>query len=233
MADEIADVYRVESLEKYDLRDRVLIRLADLAFFCAISLIGKTIRWEVEGVEHLDSVIASDKQPIYCLWHDRIFAGTYFLRDRGIVVLTSQSKDGEYIARFLRRFGFGAVRGSSSRGGVKALVEMIRLMRRGLPMAFTVDGPRGPRYEAKPGTVLLAQKTGNPILPFSVECKSFRTVKSWDRLRIPIPFTRALFTYSAPIYVLPEKTAVNEKVAELQASLDGLVKRGEEWRERN
>jgi hypothetical protein len=102
VADEIADVYRVESLEKYDLRDRMLIRLADLVFFCAISLIGKTIRWEVEGVEHLDSVTAAGDQPIYCLWHDRIFAGTYFLRDRGIVVLTSQSKDGEYIARFLK-----------------------------------------------------------------------------------------------------------------------------------
>jgi len=229
VADEIADVYRVESLEKYDLRDRMLIRLADLVFFCAISLIGKTIRWEVEGVEHLNSVTAAGDHPIYCLWHDRIFAGTYFLRDRGIVVLTSQSKDGEYIARFLRRFGFGAIRGSSSRGGVKALVEMIRSMRRGLAMAFTVDGPRGPRYEAKAGPVLLAQKTGNPILPFSVECKSYWTVKSWDRLQIPIPFTKALFTYAAPIYVAPEKSGVDEKLGELQTSLDSLVERGAEW----
>lgn len=233
MAEEIAGVYRVESLEKYEVRDRVLIRIADLAFFIAISLIGRTIRWEIEGAEHLDSITAAGKQPIYCLWHDRIFAGTYFLRDRGIVVLTSQSKDGEYIARFLRRFGFGAIRGSSSRGGVKALVEMIRVMRRGLPMAFTVDGPRGPRYAAKAGPVLLAQKTGNPMLPFNVECKSFRTVRSWDRLQIPIPFTRAIFTYSAPIYVSSEKSVVQEKLEELQASLDNLVKIGEEWRQRS
>ena len=233
MADEIAEVYRVESLEKYGLRDQVVVRIADLAFFFAISLIGKTIRWEVEGAEHLDAVTEAGKKPIYCLWHDRIFAGTYFLRDRGIVVLTSQSKDGEYIARFLRRFGFGAIRGSSSRGGVKALVEMIRAMRRGLPMAFTVDGPRGPRYEAKAGPVLLAQKTGNPMLPFSVECKSFQTVKSWDRLQIPIPFTRAIFIYSAPIYVPDEKSLVDEKLGELQTSLDDLVKRGEEWRQRD
>jgi lysophospholipid acyltransferase (LPLAT)-like uncharacterized protein len=233
VADEIAEVYRVESLEKYDLRDRVLIRLADLVFSWAISLIGRTIRWEVEGVEHLDAITTAGKQPIYCLWHDRIFAGTYFLRDRGIVVLTSQSKDGEYIARFLRRFGFGAIRGSSSRGGVKALVEMIRYMRRGMPMAFTVDGPRGPRYVAKAGPVLLAQKTGNPILPFSVECKSFRTVSSWDRLQIPLPFTRAVFSYSAPIDVPAEKSSVDEKLAELQRSLDALVKRGERWRKDN
>ena len=211
----------------------MLIRLADLAFFIAISLIGRTIRWEVDGIEHLEAVTAVGKQPIYCLWHDRIFAGTYFLRHRGIVVLTSQSKDGEYIARFLRRFGFGAVRGSSSRGGVKALVEMIRSMRRGLPMAFTVDGPRGPRYEAKAGPVLLAQKTGNPMLPFSVECDRFRTVKSWDRLQIPIPFTRARFTYAAPIYVSVQGSDVDEKRGELQASLERLVELGKEWRERN
>jgi len=106
---------------------------------------------------------------------------------------------------------------------------MIRSMRRGLPTAFTVDGPRGPRYEAKAGPVLLAQKTGNPILPFSVECKSYWTVKSWDRLQIPIPFTKALFTYAAPIYVAPEKSGVDEKLGELQASLDSLVERGAEW----
>ena len=111
-----------------------------------------------------------------------------------------------------------------------ALNEMIRSMRRGLPMAFTVDGPRGPRYIAKPGPVLLAQKTGNPMIPFSVECKSFRTVRSWDRLQIPLPFTRALFTYGAPIYVPSDKSAADEKLVELQSSLDDLVKRGEEWR---
>jgi lysophospholipid acyltransferase (LPLAT)-like uncharacterized protein len=179
-------------------------------------------------------VTADGRLPIYCLWHDRIFAGTFFLRDRGIVVITSQSLDGEYIARFLKRFGFGTVRGSSSRGGVKALVEMIRHMRRGLPMAFTVDGPRGPRYVAKTGPILLAKKTGNPILPFSVECSSFWTVNSWDRMQIPKPFTKARFILGEPIYVSAEMNdeELRSKLLELQASLDALVDSGEEWRKR-
>ena len=109
MLNESVKVYELESLDKYSFRDRMLIRIADRVFYLAIKLIGSTIRWEVIGQENLDAVTTGGSQPIYCLWHDRIFAGTYFLRDRGIVVITSQSLDGEYIARFLKRFGFGTV----------------------------------------------------------------------------------------------------------------------------
>ncbi|MEO8573889.1 MAG: lysophospholipid acyltransferase family protein [Pyrinomonadaceae bacterium] len=204
----------------------MLIRIADRAFYVAIKLIGSTIRWETIGQENLDALKADGRQPIYCLWHDRIFAGTYYLRDRGIVVITSQSLDGEYIARFLKRFGFGTVRGSSSRGGVKALVEMIRHMRNGLPMAFTVDGPRGPRYAAKPGPIILAKKTGNPILPFSVACSRFWTINSWDRMQIPKPFTRARFIIGEPVYVPAETNdgEIENKRIELQEALETLVK---------
>lgn len=225
MPNEIEKVYEFDPLEKYSLRDRTLIRIADVAFYLAIKLIGSTIRWEIDGEENLTNVIAQGRQPIYCLWHDRIFGGTFFLRDRGIVVITSQSLDGEYIARFLKRFGFGTVRGSSSRGGVKALVEMIRYMRQGLSMAFTVDGPRGPRYVVKTGPVVLAKKTGNPIVPFSVECSRYWTVNSWDRMHIPKPFTRAQFIIAEPIYVPADidDAGVESKRLELQEALDGLV----------
>jgi lysophospholipid acyltransferase (LPLAT)-like uncharacterized protein len=130
VAEEIQQVYRLDSLEKYGLRERLAIRFADIAFYCVISIVGRTIRWETAGLERLNDVESQGKVPIFCLWHDRLFAGTFFLRNRGIVVITSQSRDGEYIARFLKRFGFGTVRGSSTRGGVRALVEMIRLMRK-------------------------------------------------------------------------------------------------------
>lgn len=225
MVERIAQVYQFETLEKYSLGDRIKIRAADLMFFAVISVIGRTIRWNVVGQENLDAVESQGRQPILCLWHDRIFAGTYFLRDRGIVVITSQSLDGEYIARFLKRFGFGTIRGSSTRGGVRALVEMIREMRRGTSMAFTVDGPRGPRYEAKPGAVLLAKKTGNPLVPFNVECESFWTVRSWDRLQIPKPFTKATFMIAEPIFVdrSSDDEGVERKLTELQQSLDVLV----------
>ncbi|HKP67866.1 MAG TPA: lysophospholipid acyltransferase family protein [Pyrinomonadaceae bacterium] len=235
MAEGIAQIYRFDTLEKYSFSDRLRIRLADLVFYAAISLIGRTIRWEISGQEELDALSTSGKAPIYCLWHDRIFGGTYFLRDRGIVVITSQSLDGEYIARFLKRFGFGTIRGSSSRGGVRALVEMIREMRRGTPMAFTVDGPRGPRYEAKSGAVILAKKTGNPMVPFSVECERYWKVGSWDRLQIPRPFTKAKFAVGSPIFVdLASGDAdVESKRAELQRSLEELVEAGRVWADRS
>ena len=233
MTEGIAQLYRFDTLEKYSFWERLRIHLADLVFFAAISLIGRTIRWEVSGWETIESIEADGKMPIYCLWHDRIFGGTYFLRGRGIVVITSQSLDGEYIARFLKRFGYGTIRGSSSRGGVRALVEMIRAMRLGTPMAFTVDGPRGPRYEAKSGAVVLAKKTGNPMVPFVVECERFWTVGSWDRLQIPKPFTKARFVVGTPIFIdeTSGDAGVESKRLELQRSLDELVETGRVWAE--
>lgn len=227
------EVYEFASLSKYSLSQRLTIRLTDWIFYALISLIGKTLRYETTGRENLEAVEKNSKIPIYSLWHNRIFAGTFYLRGRKIVVITSQSFDGEYIARFLLRFGFGAVRGSSTRGGVGALIEMIRLMRTGLPMAFTVDGPKGPPQVAKSGAILLAKKTENPILPFSVEVERFWTIKSWDKLQIPKPFSRALFQYAAPIYVAKnaDENEIEKKRAELQNKLDELVKVGKQWRE--
>ena len=229
MPEEIEKVYKFATLAKYSLKERLLIKAADLTFFAIIRIIGKTIRYEVEGWENFEAIEKAGKLPIYSFWHNRIFSGTYFFRNRGIVVITSQSKDGEYIARFIQRLGFGAVRGSSTRGGVGALVEMIRLMRSGLAMAFSVDGPKGPRYVAKTGAVLLAKKTGNPMMPFVVENKNYWTVKSWDRLQIPKPFTPVMVVIGRPIYVSPDAD-IESSLAELQQSLDRLVAAGEKWK---
>jgi len=225
-------LYSFAPLSAYSLRERITIRAADAAFYTLIKLVGGTIRFETEKIENLESVAAARHIPIYATWHDRIFLGTYFLQKRGIVFLASQSYDGEYIARFLQRFGFGVIRGSSTRGGAKGLVAMIRAMKRGISMGFTVDGPKGPRYLAKSGAILLAKKTGNPILPFIVETAKFTTINSWDKLQIPIPFTNARVFFGDPIYVSSEinNSELNEKLADLQRSLEELVKRGEEWK---
>lgn len=232
MRDRFPTIYGQTPLDAYTLRQRIVIRIADLAFYLLIRIIGRTLRYEVEGNELYERSSRDGKVPILCFWHDRIFAGTYHFRDRGIVVLTSASFDGEYIARFIRRLGYGAVRGSSTRGGVRGLVEMIRLMRSRVPMAFTVDGPRGPRYEAKSGAVLLAKKTENPILPFGVECSSYWTINSWDKLQIPRPFARARVIFAEPIYVDPnaDDAAIEAGRADLQRALDQTVERGREWR---
>lgn len=208
------------------------IRFADIAFYILIRVIGRTIRYETEGWENFEAIGSAGKLPIYAFWHDRIFASTYFFRDRGIAVITSRSKDGEYIARFIQRLGYGAVRGSSTRGGVGALVEMIKAMRGGHPAGFTVDGPKGPRYEVKPGAVMLAKKSGNPVMPFIVECRRSLSIGSWDRMQIPYPFTRAKLIIGCPIYVEPTATDVEieEKRIELQLSLESLTAAGEAWR---
>lgn len=220
-----------DGLSQYGLKDRILIHAADLAFYLLIRTIGSTIRYEVEGWENFESIEANGKLPIYAFWHDRIFASTWYFRNRGIAVITSQSKDGEYIARFIQRLGYRAIRGSSTRGGVGALVEMIKAMRNGTPTAFTLDGPKGPRYEAKPGAVMLAKKTSNPIMPFVVECKRFWTVNSWDKLQIPKPFTHAKVIIAKPLYLSSnaDDRELEKALLDLQISLDGLTVLGEEW----
>lgn len=231
MSEEKEKVYRFAPLAAYPLKKRLLIRLADRAFHLMISAIGKTLKYEVEGWENFEQVEKNGHIPIYSFWHNKIFAGTYYFRNRGIVVITSQSFDGEYIARFIQRFGYGAVRGSSTRGGVGALIEAIKCMKAGMPAGFTVDGPKGPKYEAKTGPVILAKKTGNPMMPFTVQAAKFWTVKSWDALQIPKPFSRTVVIIGTPIYVdtRASEEEVEAKRQELQNSLIELTELGEKW----
>src|SRR5579883_775003 len=107
----------------------------------AIAVIGRTVRWESEGDSYLDDIYKSGHRAIFTFWHGRIFPATYYWRNRGIVVMTSMNRDGEAIAQCIRRFGYGAARGSSSRGGFRALAEMAREIRKGHDAAFTIDGP--------------------------------------------------------------------------------------------
>src|ERR671920_1151863 len=193
--------YRFADLNCYGFKQRLAIRAASFLFPLLIRAIGATLRFTVEGREHWDEAARGGRLPIYTFWHDRIFPGTYFFRGRRIVIMTSQSFDGEYIARFIQRLGYGAVRGSSTRGGVGALVEMVRLVRSGRTTGFTIDGPRGPRRVAKTGALLLAKKTGRPVLPFAVAPERFWRLGSWDGLQIPKPFTRAVVRLAPPLYV--------------------------------
>jgi lysophospholipid acyltransferase (LPLAT)-like uncharacterized protein len=223
-----ARAYSFADLSGYSFKDRWLIRVADLAFFILIKLIGRTVKFEIEGWENWETASRGGKIPIYTFWHNRVFLSTYFWQRRRIVVMTSRSFDGEYIARFIQRFGYGAARGSSTRGATGAIVEMIRLMRNGCPAAFTIDGPKGPRYVAKMGAVLLAKKTGNPILPFTIIAERFwEAKKSWDRSQIPRPFSRAHVLIAAPIYVSADADddLLNVKRDELQTSLEEINRR--------
>jgi lysophospholipid acyltransferase (LPLAT)-like uncharacterized protein len=170
--------------------------------------------------------VSDGRQPIFAFWHGRILAATLYFRDRGIIVITSENFDGEWIARIIRRFGYGTARGSTSRGGMRALVQLRRDMAAGHPAAFTVDGPRGPAGVAQPGAVWLAGATGNPILPFHIEAARHWTLNSWDRHQIPKPGSDVAIAIGGPIYVPDTAEATIEaKRRELEQSLRKLETR--------
>jgi lysophospholipid acyltransferase (LPLAT)-like uncharacterized protein len=228
----LEQAFTFADLSTYPRKSRFLIRAADLAFFILIKLIGRTIKFEVEGWQNWEAASRDGSVPIYTCWHNRVFLATYYFQKRGIVVMTSRSFDGEYIARFIQRVGYGAARGSSTRGGSGALIEMMRLMRAGHPTGFTIDGPRGPRYVAKMGAVLLAKKSGCPILPFTITTLKSWRINSWDHFQLPCPFTAARVYVAPPIDVAPnaDDQTLSAKRDELQQALDEINQRGEKWR---
>lgn len=225
-------VYSQADLSSYSLRDRIIIRAAGMFFYLLIRIICSTMRWEVHGGAHLDSIIASGHRAIFTFWHACIFSATWFWRKRGIVVMSSQSRDAEYTSRFIRRFGYGATRGSATRGGRQAIREMSECLMSGIDVAFTIDGPRGPAYVAKPGAVTLARHTGQAIFPFHIAVRRSIELSSWDRLQIPLPFTRAATFIAEPIYVARDasKDEIARKQSELQSSLDQLRNEADKWR---
>jgi lysophospholipid acyltransferase (LPLAT)-like uncharacterized protein len=181
-----------------------------------INALGHTLRWRTEGLEHLDPIRASGRQPVMGFWHGRILPATYYFRRRGIVVITSENFDGEWIARIIERFGYGTARGSTSRGGVKALIQLKREMAAGRPAGFTLDGPRGPARVAQPGAVWLARETGNPLLPFHLEASRHWTLRSWDRTQIPKPFSTVALVVGEPLEVPAEANDDQLEAARLE-----------------
>jgi lysophospholipid acyltransferase (LPLAT)-like uncharacterized protein len=159
---------------------------------------------------------------ILALWHDCIFPAIYVWRDLQIRVMSSDSFDGEYTGRIIRKFGFVKVRGSSSHGAVRGMLGMRREIEQGATVAFTIDGPRGPRYVAKPGPVVLARATGAPMVAFHIALENAWALNTWDRSLIPKPFSRALMRVSRQIAVPGSATDKDRERfhAELQAALD-------------
>jgi lysophospholipid acyltransferase (LPLAT)-like uncharacterized protein len=211
---------------------RAQIAVATWLGYFALSLTGHTLRWECFGWENWEAVQGAGNKVIYTSWHRTIFAASWFWRHRGIVVMTSQNFDGEYIARIIQKLGYGTARGSSSRGAVRALVEMRNAIDHGRDAGFTIDGPRGPRFVAKPGSVMLAKATGAAILCFHAAVRrAYVFRKSWDQTQFPYPFSRAAIFIAPPIRV-PSDASEDEqarKLQEVQAALDELRRHAEEW----
>lgn len=191
-----------------------------------VEFLGATYHWQVVGQEHLDRLEAARQPFILTFWHGRILSNMLYFRDRGIVALISENFDGEWITAVCRHFGFGAVRGSSSRGGARALVQMKRELAGGRSVLVTPDGPRGPRGVAQSGAVWLAKASGCPILPVRAEANRHRTTRSWDRHQIPSPGAIVTVVIAPPIHVPHEadEATLDAKRLELETILNAPVR---------
>lgn len=209
------------SSKKFTLQQRLSLALISSAAWLLVRLIGPTLRYEVT-VEEGGPPGGWIQPAVWVFWHRCIVPATWFFRDKKIGVMTSSSFDGEYIARIITKFGFEAVRGSSTRGGVRALLGMHTVCEDGRTAAFTIDGPKGPRYVAKPGPVLLARNTQTPLVAFHLAVERAWVLNSWDRLMIPKPFSRVALHISRMMFV--PKNASHEELAsyheQMQAALD-------------
>jgi lysophospholipid acyltransferase (LPLAT)-like uncharacterized protein len=216
---------------EFTLRQRFLLWLISSAGYLAIRIICPTLRYSISWEEPPSPPDATYEKPvIYAFWHRAVFPAAWMWRNRNIAVMTSRSFDGEYIARIIQRLGFIPVRGSSSRGGREALAGMKDQLEQGETVAFTIDGPRGPKYVAKVGPVLLARSSGRPMAAFYVALSDAWVLRTWDDFMIPKPFSKALVRVGSKMMV-PENatdTEIREWHGRLQMALERVTQFADE-----
>jgi lysophospholipid acyltransferase (LPLAT)-like uncharacterized protein len=196
----------------------------------ALDALMRTTSVRTEGEENFRQFWREKRPVVFTLWHGRLLPCTYHHRHQDVVTLVSHHRDGEYITRLVQKWGYTAVRGSSSRGGLDALRELVRHLRAGRSLAITPDGPRGPREKLKPGPLLAAQLTGAPIIPVASGASRASYFGGWDRFLIPHPFARLRIAYGEPVYV-PRRADEAELQAvadEVEGRLVGLMRRVDE-----
>ena len=208
---------------QYSLKQRALFAIVSGLVALILRVLGWTLRSTMSfETDTIDPGLTEYRARIFPFWHRCVLPATYLFRDRRLAVMTSRSADGEYIARVIQKFGFLAIRGSSSRGGSQALLELRTLVENNGTAVFTIDGPRGPRYVAKRGPVLLASMTGAPIIPFYVAVQSAWVLNSWDRFVVPKPFSRIHTHFGNKIYVPKnlDDAQLEQYRLKMQAGLD-------------
>jgi lysophospholipid acyltransferase (LPLAT)-like uncharacterized protein len=208
---------------RFTLRQRIILRIIIFAGYWFIRLTAPTLRICVSREEGAQQNVGQ-RPLIISFWHACIIPATYIFRNAGIRVMSSNSYDGEYMGRIIHKFGFVAVKGSSSRNAVRALLGLRRALREGWPVAFSLDGPRGPRYKVKPGPVSLARSSGVPLTMFHIAVERAWVLNTWDQLIIPKPFSRVLIRFAKLLSVPAEATdeALERYQQELQDSLDRI-----------
>jgi lysophospholipid acyltransferase (LPLAT)-like uncharacterized protein len=211
---------------------RMQIPVIAAAATALIRTLGPTLRFERLGEHYYEQSRARGEPVIFTFWHRCILSAIWQWRNRGIVVMNTTSFDGQWTRRVIERFGFDTAQGSSSRGGLRGLAVMAQRLQEGRDTALTIDGPRGPRYVAKPGPAMLARRTGKPIYVFHIGLENaFTLEKAWDLMQVPHPFSRAVMV-GAPLIYVPENANAAElqrKHAEMQTALERVRDIAESW----
>lgn len=188
------------------IKEKILPEIVSFVYVLLLKLLGFT--WRIRMIRDNETVnlIKEYGSIIYAFWHSRLLPLSYTHRKRGITVLVSEHRDGELISRGIKKLGFNVVRGSTTRGGVKALMGMVESAKAGYPLAITPDGPRGPAMKVKPGAVFIAKVANIPVIPVGVDAKRKWTLKTWDRFIIPKPFTTVAVVFGEPIFISSAET---------------------------
>jgi len=219
-------------LPKLPWHRRIQIPIIAAVVYSVIRVLGPTLRFEVIGRAAVDRLWATNQPIIWAFWHRCIIPIAWFGRNRGIVILNTTAFDGQWTRKVIEWLGFGTAQGSSSRGGLRGLAVMSQRIQEGLDSGFTIDGPRGPRYVAKVGPVLLARMTAAPIMVFHVGVERGKTFeKTWDHFCLPALFTRAILIGSPPIHVPQDADSdtIKAKHEEMQKALERVRDIAEGW----
>ncbi|MFQ3550019.1 MAG: lysophospholipid acyltransferase family protein [Armatimonadota bacterium] len=192
-------------------------------------------RIKVIGYDNVKKMIADNKGGLILPWHGVTLLPIYVLRHLGLYAIVSTSKDGDLQNRTLIKRGFKTIRGSTARQGVRALLETVRKIQDGKVVAFTPDGPKGPNKKVQPGTIMMAKKTGCPIITVGVACKPCKRLSSWDGHMVPMPFAKAVIVFSDPFYISEDtedeevakiiEDAINESDKKAEEIISGVGKR--------
>ena len=194
-----------------------------------IRLLGSTWRVEWKGEENLERARRFSGQVLFSFWHGRLLVLSYTHRRRDIQVLASEHSDGDLMGRTIRWLGFGHLKGSSTRGGARAFRDLSRVLREGLDVGLTVDGPRGPRGYVQQGAIELSGMTGSAVLPVSNSSRPRKLFRSWDAFQLPLPFARIVVSYGEPFVVPPDagesereryRVLLEERLGGLTSQLD-------------
>ncbi len=218
---------------------RLSFWLATRLGWVVILLLGHLTRLRFHGREHFEKLRERGQPFIYAIWHGKILIPIFVHRNENVCCMVSEHFDGEMIAQTLHRLGLITVRGSSTRGGTRAMIAMIRLLKDGGTGAIMPDGPNGPRHVFKPGLLAIAQRARAYILPFTFSSTRVWMLKSWDRFTIPQPFSETVAYYGEPIAV-PEnltetefeslRQTVEQKMLELETGAETYFSRAAEIR---